>query len=92
VVLPGATWLEKTGSFQNIHDRLQLFEQAIEPIDGTRPEGQIALDLMNLAAGRPRCNFALDPTHAELGANFLNDLHRPASDRSRETQMEYAEF
>jgi NADH-quinone oxidoreductase subunit G len=48
VVLPGATWLEKAGTFQNARGQLQVFEQAIPVIEGARPEGQIALDLLAL--------------------------------------------
>ena len=45
IVLPAATWVEKAGTFENAEGRLQAFEAAIPPVDGARPEGQIALDL-----------------------------------------------
>jgi len=32
VLLPGVTWAEKSGSFENVKNRLQSFEQAILPI------------------------------------------------------------
>lgn len=46
VVLPGATWLEKAGTFENARGILQAFEQAIPVTDWIRSEGQIALDLL----------------------------------------------
>jgi NADH-quinone oxidoreductase subunit G len=41
VVLPAATWAEKSGTFENARNTLQAFEQAIPVVEGARPEGQI---------------------------------------------------
>ena len=46
VVLPGATWIEKSGTFENAKNRLQGFDRAITPVDFAKGECQIALDLM----------------------------------------------
>ena len=46
VLIPGATWIEKAGTFENVNNRLQAFERAIDPIDYGKSEAQIALDLM----------------------------------------------
>ncbi|HMN95796.1 MAG TPA: 2Fe-2S iron-sulfur cluster-binding protein [Phycisphaerales bacterium] len=46
VVLPGATWVEKAGSFENAEGRLQGFDRAIAPLDFAKSEAQIALDLV----------------------------------------------
>ena len=51
VVIPSATWAEKAGTFENANNRLQAFERAIEPIDYTKSEGQIALDLAAFRVG-----------------------------------------
>ncbi len=51
VVLPGATWTEKAGTFQSARDMLQAFEAAIPTVGLSKAEGQIALDLMAVAAG-----------------------------------------
>ena len=45
VVLPGASWLEKAGTFENKNGVLQAFEQAIPCVEPARSEGQIANDL-----------------------------------------------
>ena len=51
VVLPSSTWLEKSGTFENARNILQAFEQAIPPIEASKPEAQIALDLEALLRG-----------------------------------------
>jgi len=38
VLLPGATWAEKAGTFENHAGRLQAFEQAIKVIELAKPE------------------------------------------------------
>jgi NADH-quinone oxidoreductase subunit G len=81
VVLPGATWAEKPGTFENVNNRLQAFERAIRPIDFTKPEAQIALDLIArrdkthasaFDAGRSRLMMA-DHGMAE----FATEVHLP---------------
>ncbi len=51
VVLPGATWVEKAGTFENARGMLQAFEQAIPVIEMAKSEGQIALDLLAVVGG-----------------------------------------
>ncbi|HBS28404.1 MAG TPA: hypothetical protein DEB06_02895 [Phycisphaerales bacterium] len=51
VLLPGATWVEKSGSFENAKGLLQAFEQAIPVIELAKTEGQIALDLLARVRG-----------------------------------------
>ena len=46
VVLPGATWAEKAGTFESARKMLQAFEQAIPVIELAKTEGQLALDLI----------------------------------------------
>ncbi len=48
IVLPGATWTEKSGTFENARGMLQAFEQAIPVIELAKSEGQIAMDLLHL--------------------------------------------
>lgn len=51
IVLPGVTWLEKAGSFENARGMLQAFERSIPPIEFAKSEGQIALDLLAVLEG-----------------------------------------
>jgi predicted molibdopterin-dependent oxidoreductase YjgC len=53
VVLPGATWAEKAGTFENWKSVLQAFEQAIPVVEMAKSEGQIALDLAATLKGAP---------------------------------------
>ncbi|WP_088340508.1 formate dehydrogenase subunit alpha [Robiginitalea sediminis] len=46
VVLPGASFLEKSGTFTNGERRVQAVRQVVEPLPGTKPDGQIIVDLM----------------------------------------------
>jgi NADH-quinone oxidoreductase subunit G len=46
VVLPGATFAEKAGCFENARNIIQAFEQAIPVAELAKTEGQLALDLM----------------------------------------------
>jgi formate dehydrogenase major subunit len=47
VVLPGASFLEKSGTFTNGERRIQRVNQVVEPIEGTKSDGQIIVDIMN---------------------------------------------
>ncbi len=47
VILPGASFLEKEGTFTNGERRIQRVNKVVEPIEGTKPDGQIIVDIMN---------------------------------------------
>ena len=47
VVLPGASFLEKSGTFTNGERRVQRVNAVVEPLEGTKSDGQIVVDLMN---------------------------------------------
>jgi formate dehydrogenase major subunit len=47
VVLPGASFLEKSGTFTNGERRVQAVRQVVKPVEGSKPDGQIIIDLMN---------------------------------------------
>jgi len=51
VVLPSSTFAEKGGSFENCDGVIQHFDQAIPCQHESKSEGQIGLDLIELAAG-----------------------------------------
>ena len=46
VVLPAAAWAEKGGCWQNFAGKIQPFEAAIAPPEGTRREGDVYLNLL----------------------------------------------
>tara|TARA_B110000037_G_scaffold222548_1_gene297943 strand:+ start:3932 stop:6655 length:2724 start_codon:yes stop_codon:yes gene_type:complete len=47
VILPGASFLEKEGTFTNGERRIQRVQKVVEPLEGTKPDGQIIIDVMN---------------------------------------------
>lgn len=47
VILPGASFLEKSGTFTNGERRVQAVRQVVEPVEGSKPDGQIIVDIMN---------------------------------------------
>lgn len=47
VVLPAASFLEKSGTFTNGERRVQRVNAVIPPLAGTKPDGQIIVDIMN---------------------------------------------
>ncbi len=47
VVLPAASFLEKSGTFTNGERRIQRVQAAVPPLRGSRPDGQIVVDVMN---------------------------------------------
>jgi len=47
VVLPASSHLEKEGTFTNGERRVQRVQQVVPPLVGTRPDGQIMVDIMN---------------------------------------------
>ncbi len=82
VTLPGATWTEKAGVFENAKNRLQSFERAISTVDFAKGESQIALDLQAARAGVKAKAFDAANTRALMARvsgleRFTTDLHVP---------------
>ena len=47
VILPGASFLEKEGTFTNGERRIQRVQKVVEPIGESKPDGQILSEIMN---------------------------------------------
>jgi formate dehydrogenase major subunit len=65
VLLPGASFLEKSGTFTNGERRIQRVQQVVEPIEGTKPDGQIIVDMMN-RMGYAQPDYAPDTMLEEI--------------------------
>ena len=92
VLLPGATFAEKAGTFENHQNRLQSFERAIKPIEFARAEGQIALDLlakMGLSDPKP---YDAHQVRIEMGDAFVTDVHHPTRESRQATDMELVQL
>lgn len=46
VILPGASFLEKDGTFTNGERRIQRVNKVVEPLPGTKADGQIIVEMM----------------------------------------------
>ena len=58
VILPGASFVEKEGTFTNTERRMQLVRQAIQPPGESRPDWAIIAELAKRMAGcRTRCSL-----------------------------------
>lgn len=47
VILPGASFFEKSGTFTNGERRVQAVRQVVKPREGTKQDGQIIVEIMN---------------------------------------------
>ncbi len=52
VVLPGATFAEKDGTFTNTERRVQRVRKAVEPVGGAKPDWWIACELAKRMGGK----------------------------------------
>jgi len=92
VVLPGATWTEKQGSFENITGRHQAFFPAIAPIEFVKAEGQIAIDLHAAFVDERTERYVAASVRDQMGGPFATDVHMPPSEDALELDMEYVEL
>ncbi len=46
VIFPGSSFLEKSGTFTNGERRIQRVNAVLDPLPGTKPDGQIVVDIM----------------------------------------------
>jgi formate dehydrogenase major subunit len=65
VVLPASSFLEKSGTFTNGERRIQRVNQVVAPIEGTKPDGQIIVDIMN-KMGYPQADYHPKPLLEEI--------------------------
>jgi anaerobic selenocysteine-containing dehydrogenase len=97
VVLPGATWVEKAGSFESATNRLQGFEQAIEPVEFAKSEAQIAIELAAARTGTATARYDAAATRAEMakvaGLESLTSAHHaPEASAAVESDMVLVEI
>lgn len=65
VILPGASFLEKSGTFTNGERRIQKVQKVVEPIGNSKADGQIIVDIMN-KMGYDQAPYTADGTLAEV--------------------------
>jgi formate dehydrogenase major subunit len=57
VIFPASSFFEKEGTFTNGERRIQKVQRVMEPLPGTRPDGQIVVDMMNIM-GYPQKGYS----------------------------------
>ena len=97
VVIPGATWAEKAGTFENVNNRLQAFDRAIMPIDYCKSEAQIALDFEAERTGEEPVVYDAEQTRRAMAdvhdlGEFVDDVHLPPEAQTVESDMEIVEL
>tara|TARA_B100002052_G_scaffold285527_1_gene298458 strand:- start:1347 stop:2993 length:1647 start_codon:yes stop_codon:yes gene_type:complete len=97
VFLPGATWMEKAGTFENVDGILQSFEQAIEPVDYCKSEAQIAMDLQSALSGQKPTVFNAAATRQAMASQaaldrFVSDVTLPKVPQTVESDMSIIEL
>ena len=92
VLLPASTWLEKAGTFENVDNILQTFEQAIQPLEFSRPEAQIAIDLASAAGKGDPARYNAAATRAKIGGAVADAMPPEVGSAKRESAMEYVEI
>jgi NADH-quinone oxidoreductase subunit G len=97
VTLPGAAWVEKSGSFENAKGRLQGFDRAIMPVDFAKSECQIALDLMAGRDGLRAAAFDAASVRAEMARvagleRFATEHHATPAKAAAESDMVLVEL
>ncbi len=89
LAVPVCTWAEKTGVFENFAGRIQLFQQAIAPLENTRSAGSVFWDLMDLAGTYDAA--AVRRMIMELGQAEYADVSMPHSQEKVEL-MQFTEL
>jgi NADH-quinone oxidoreductase subunit G len=95
-VLPGATWVEKAGTFENVKGRLQAFLRAIEPIDFARAECQVGADLRAAFEGSRAATVNPALVRAAMAKvpgleRFATEVHVPDLSFTQASDMTFAE-
>lgn len=95
VVLPGATWAEKAGTFENARNMLQAFEQAIPVTELAKSEAQLALDLLAALEGVPAPleqveSVVVQTTPGQVAAGAMQTLARSVTFNAANVRQEMA--
>ncbi len=96
VLIPGATWAEKSGTFENANNRLQAFERAIQPIDFCKSEAQIAMDMSASRDGVSPTAYNAAATRSAMAdagmREFIDQVHLPTAHAEVESDMQLVEL
>ena len=97
VFVPGATWAEKAGTFENVDNRLQAFDRAIDPIDYCKSEAQLAMDIIAFRDGDAPQVYNPAQTRQQMAAApgleaFTAEVAMPEAVEAIESDMQMVEL
>jgi len=93
VLMPGKTWAEKGGTFQNVQGRFQVFDPALKRVvELARSEGQIATDLLAAIGEGARGAYDDHAVRQQMGDILGGAVELPACGRHAEADMQYVEL
>jgi len=78
IVLPGAAWAEKDGSWENYAGKIQAFGAAVRPPEGARRDGDVYYNLLGRAG-----LYNAEVVRKEMGEPFVTVM---LADEAEETQ------
>jgi formate dehydrogenase major subunit len=67
VILPASSFFEKEGTFTSSERRVQRVQKVVEPLNGTKPDGQIVVDIMR-RFGYEQCDYT--------AADMLDEINK----------------
>ncbi len=94
VFIPSATWAEKSGTFENYDNKLQIFERAIHPPSDAQAEGQIAMNLQALVDDMESTVFNAATVRrrmADAGIAGMLEVELPQNTNRVDTDMPLSE-
>ncbi|MCC7332894.1 MAG: formate dehydrogenase subunit alpha [Flavobacteriales bacterium] len=65
VILPASSFLEKEGTFTNGERRIQRVQKVVEPLENTKPDGQIIVEMMR-KMGYNQCDYTAENMLKEI--------------------------
>jgi formate dehydrogenase alpha subunit len=66
VILPGTTFLEKSGTFTNAERRVQQVNAAVKPLEGTKTDGQIICEMIRKLGYDEQPDYDAEDTLKEI--------------------------
>ncbi|MFT3785976.1 MAG: 2Fe-2S iron-sulfur cluster-binding protein [Tepidisphaeraceae bacterium] len=87
VLLPGAMWAEKDGTFVNFQDKAQSFAKAVDPVVGAKRDADVYLKLLDREVGTDATVI-----RSEMGEPFASVAAPPVPESVSEPTMEFAEL
>lgn len=87
VLLPAAAWAEKSGTWENFQNKLQAFDAAFPPPQGTRREGDVYLQILGSTE-----KYDAQRVRGEMGEPFASVKLASSDEVAPEPAFEFVEL